>query len=94
MSKPLRQQREQLQAELDALPQPKPVPNIEDVNPEAIREHILSTWLSEDIVVARKAIDRIVDEVRLEPGKAIVAYSWKAEPGVYTVGGPHGGPAR
>lgn len=42
------------------------------------------------LVVAREALDRIVNEIRLEPGKATIRYSFKAEPSGYTCQEPSG----
>lgn len=90
LSAPLRKQREEARGELEALPEPKPVPTVDEVNPEAFRQRILGSWRANDIAVRRKAMDRIVNEIRLEPGKATIRYSWKVEPDAYTYQEPLG----
>ena len=74
------------------MPEPKPIPTVEQVNPEAFRQAILENWRADDIKVQRKSLDRIVTEVKLLPGKALIQYAWKADPVVYTGRGGHGGP--
>lgn len=92
LSSPLRREREDAREQFALLPEPKPVPTIEEVNPEKFRERITAAWRSTEITARRKALDRLIVEVRLEPGLARVLYSWKTELDTYTYGGPLGGP--
>lgn len=90
LSSPLRKQREEAREELAALPEPKPIP--EAIDPEVFRATITDCWRHPDVTVSRKALDRIVNEIRLEPGKATIRYSFKAEPSGYTYQDPSGPP--
>lgn len=92
LSAPLRRQREDAREELAALPEPQPVPTVDEVDPELFRETVTARWRSTDVTVARKAMDRIITEIRLEPGKARIRYSWKVEPSSYTYQDPSGPP--
>lgn len=92
LSAPLRQQRDEARAELARLPEPQPVPTIEQVNPEKFRQRLLALWRDADITVRRHALDQIIEDVRLEAGVAILRYSWKAEPDTHTYQVPSGPP--
>lgn len=90
LTAPIMKARADYRAELAALPEPQPVPTVDEVNPEAFRKAITDRWRAKDVTVQRKALDRIVNEIRLEPGKALVRYSWKVEPEGYTYQMPSG----
>lgn len=92
LSTPLREQREELRAELTGLPEPRPIPTLEEVNPEAFRAAIVERWRASDLAAQRKALDRIIEEIRLEPGLATIRYAWKAPPASYTYQDPAGPP--
>ena len=91
-TEPLRLRRDLLRKELEALPQPQPIPTIDQVDPERFRTTVIARWRSTDVKVQRKAMDRIINEIRLEPGKATIHYSWKVEPEAYTYQDPVGPP--
>jgi hypothetical protein len=91
-SAPLRKIREAAREQLAALPEPKPIPTVDEVDPEAFRRHVLEAWRSKDIRVQRKALARLIDEVTLLPGKAVVRYSWKTDADAYTYQEPYGPP--
>ncbi len=90
--RPLNEELRQAREALDALPEPQPVPRIEDLDPEAFLTAILESWHSKDIHVRRQALDRLIDKIELHPGEARISYAWKAEPASYTHHAPSGPP--
>ncbi len=93
LSAPLRRQRDEAREELAGRPEPKPIPTVDQVDPEKFRARITEAWRATDISVRRKAFDRIVVEVRLEPGVALVRYAWTVEPDACTYQDPLGPPS-
>ena len=91
-SKPLREIREMARERMAALPDPKPVPHIDDVDPELFRQRVLEAWRHKDIVVRRKALERLIVKVVLKPGVARIQYAWKAESDEFNYQDPHGPP--
>ncbi len=89
---PLYAERDRLTRELAALPEPRPVPRFEDVDRDAFREAIVAAWRSKDMGTRRRALDRLIDNIVLEPGSATISYSWKAEPADYHHHAPYGPP--
>jgi len=87
---PLYSERDRLNRELAALPEPRPVPRFEEVDRAAFREAVVAAWRSKDMGVRRRALDRIIDNIVLEPGSATISYSWKAEPSDYHHHAPYG----
>jgi site-specific DNA recombinase len=87
---PLYAERDRLARELAALPEPRPVPRFEDVDRQAFREALSAAWRSKDMGVRRRALDRLIDNIVLEPGSATISYSWKAEAEHYHHHAPYG----
>jgi hypothetical protein len=89
---PLRKRRTELREELAGLPEPQRIPTLEEVDTAAFRRAIIQNWHNNDVTVRRKALDRLLVEVVLKPGTALIRYSWKAEPTGYTYQAPFGPP--
>ena len=91
-TEPLRKRRTELREELAGLPEPQRIPTLEEVDTAAFRRAIIQNWHNNDVTVQRKALDRLIVEVLLKPGTALIRYSWKAEPSGYTYQAPSGPP--
>ncbi|MFH1464785.1 MAG: recombinase family protein [Pseudomonadota bacterium] len=73
----LRAQREQLRADLSAIPEPRPLPDPETVDIGAFCERIKAAWQARSVFEQRKALLEILDHVALFPdGRAIIRYRW------------------
>ncbi len=92
LTEPLRRRRDELRAELGALPSPQRIPTVDEVNPDRFRQRVAERWRSKDVTVQRKALDRLLVEVVLKPGTALIRYAWKAVPPGYTYQDPDGPP--
>lgn len=91
-TEPLRRRREEIREELAGIPEPQPIPTIDEIDTDRFREAIRENWRANDVVVQRKALARLLVEIILKPGEAIVRYSWKAEGRTYTYQAPSGPP--
>jgi site-specific DNA recombinase len=91
-TEPLRKRRADLREELAGLPEPQPIPTLDEIDTGAFRDAILRNWHANEQAVQRKALDRLIVEVELKPGTALIRYSWKAEPSGYTYQAPFGPP--
>jgi len=87
---PIHVEHDRITRELAALPEPRPVPRFEDVDRDAFREALVDAWRSKDMGIRRRALDRLIDNIVLEPGSATISYSWKAEPSDYHHHAPYG----
>ena len=92
-TEPPRKRRTELREELAGLPEPQRIPTLEEVDTAAFRRTIIQNWHNNDLTVQRKALDRLIVEVVLRPGTALIRYSWKAEPSSYTYQAPSGPPS-
>jgi len=91
-TEPLRKRRADLREELAGLPEPQRIPTLDEIDTGAFRDAILRNWHANEQAVQRKALDRLIVEVQLSPGMALIRYSWKAEPTGYTYQVPFGPP--
>jgi DNA invertase Pin-like site-specific DNA recombinase len=77
MNAPMLTDRDAARAELATLPEPEGVPRFEDIDADVFRGDILDSYRADEVGVRRTALDRIITEIRLEPGVAVVQYAWK-----------------
>lgn len=77
MNAPLLVERDAARAELKNLPVPEAVPTIDEIDADAFREDIAQQYRAAEVGIRRTALDRIITEIRLEPGVARLFYAWK-----------------
>jgi len=74
MNAPLLEQREQARLSRAALPSAVPLPSAKEIDPAAFRDAVLEAWHDRPLKDRRRALDRVVDEVRLSPGGVHITY--------------------
>ena len=89
---PLYARRDQLESEVVALPEPRPVPTVDEVDIAAFRQALIDAWHSKDEGSRRRALDSMIEEITLLPGEATIHYAWKASPCTYQGHTPYGPP--
>lgn len=91
-TEPLRKRRGDLREELAGHSEPQRIPTLDEIDTGAFRDAILRNWHANEQAVQRKALDRLIVEVELKPGTALIRYSWKAAPSESTYQAPPGPP--
>jgi site-specific DNA recombinase len=89
---PLYCRRDDLEAKLEALPEPQPVPSMEEVDIGAFRQALVEAWHSKDEGARRRALDSMIEEITLHPGEAAIKYAWKAGSDTFQGHTPYGPP--
>ncbi len=74
LNAPLLDQREQARLSRAALPSAAPLPTVEQIDPDAFRAAVLEAWHDRPLEDRRRALDKVVDEVRLSPGGVHIRY--------------------
>ncbi len=76
---PLLAKREGLKLRLASLPERKPVPTPEQIDPVKFRAAVLEAWSTRPLDERREALDRLVERITLSDGGAHVDYRVKDE---------------
>jgi len=87
-----REQKAHALSELAALPEPRPLPAADEVDVAAFREALVAAWHGRPVDERRQALDRMINEIELRPGEAVIRYSWKPEADTYHHQAPPGPP--
>ena len=75
MSAPLLAQRETARLQLAALPARRPVPGIDELDPDRFREAVMEAWKQRPMEERREALSRVLDRVTISPGEVHIEYS-------------------
>ena len=89
---PLIARREGLRLRLASLPERKPVPSADRVDPDQFRAAVLEAWSARPLEERRGALDRLVEKITLSAGGAHVDYRVKDEPASFHQPDPSGPP--
>ncbi len=89
---PLIARREAMKLRLAALPEHKPVPTAERVDPIKFRAAVLEAWSTRPLAERREALDRLVEKITLSEGGVHVDYRVKAEQIAFHQPDPFGPP--
>ncbi len=92
LNAPLIARREGLKLRLASLPERKPVPSPEQVDPAKFREAVLEAWTARPLEERREALDRLVEKITLSSGGAHVDYRVKDEQIAFHQPDPSGPP--
>jgi len=90
LNAPLLDQREQARLSRAALPSAAPLPTVEQIDPDAFRAAVLEAWHDRPLEDRRRALDKVVDEVRLSPGGVHIRYGASGYHGHAPPGPPYG----
>ena len=76
---PLMAQRDTARLQLAALPTRRKLPERASVQPDVFREAVLEAWTNRPLIERRRALDKVLDRVTLDPGGVSIAYSMGAD---------------
>ncbi|MSQ03997.1 MAG: hypothetical protein EXR71_19270 [Myxococcales bacterium] len=93
LNAPLIARREALKLRLAALPERKPVPTPDRMDPAKFRAAVLEAWSTRPLDERREALDRLVEKITLSDGGAHVDYRVKDEQIAFHQPDPSGPPS-
>lgn len=71
-------QRDQVRADLAALPQPTPAPTEDSVDIPGFRASLLASWTNKPVMDKRQALSRMLDSILVDPaGSVTIRYAWR-----------------